>query len=270
MAETEAQQVEQVVVDGRARWSWLAALGLTLAALGPLLILTGGVLWGLEISEDVGFFGTTAIIGLVAAFLVLRFGTWAKVVGIVAGILLTGALFWTIFGLFTPNSFFDFVPGLLVMPGGILAIVASIAAIVAGRRGHRSPAPVGGERTGVRVVLGVIIVLAVISAVLTFAGRSTVADEGEAELAVALQDFEFDSQSYEVTGGSSVLVRNDDPFMHTFSVDELGIDEVITPGSEVLIEIPDEGGEYVLYCRPHTFDPKNPQDEDMAAELTVR
>jgi len=66
-----------------------------------------------------------------------------------------------------------------------------------------------------------------------------------------------------------VLVRNDDPFLHTFTVEELDIDEAITPGSEVLVEIPDESGSYVVFCRPHS-DPEEPDPaEDMAANLTI-
>ena len=259
---------EPPVAGGKARWSWLAALGLTLAALGPLLMLAGGALWGLEISDEVGFFGVTGVAGLIGAFLVLRFGVWAKVLGIVVAILVGGALFWTAFGLFAPNSFFDFVPGLLVIPGALIAIVGCIASIVAGRRGHRSAAPVGGERRAVRIVESVVLVLAIVSAGLTFAARSQV--EGEGDLAVALTDFEYDQDSYEVDGGSSVVVRNDDPYLHTFTIDELGIDEQLSPGSEVLVEIPAQAGDYVVYCKPHTFDPEDPSEEDMAAEFSVR
>lgn len=258
-----------VVTRGPARWSRLASLGLFLEALGPLLMLAGGFLWGLSISDEVGFFGVTGVAALITSFLVARFGMWSKVVGIVVAFLVAGALFWTIFGLFTPNSFFDFVPGLVVIPGGILAIVSCIAAIVAGRRGHVSETPVGGERRGMRIAMGVVGVLALLSAVLTFVGAGS-AESGGAETEVVATDFEWDGDSYEVEAGSTVLVRNDDPFLHTFSVDELDIDEAISPGSEILVEIPDEPGTYILYCRPHTFDPKNPNDDDMAAELEVR
>jgi plastocyanin len=232
-------------------------------------MLAGGFLWGLSIGEEVGFFGVTGAAALIASFLVARFGLWSKILGIVVAFLVMGALFWTIFGLSSPNSFFDFVPGLLVMPGGILAIVCCIAAIVAGRRGHVSEVPVGGERRGMRIVMGVVGVLALVSAALTFVGSASV-DSGGAETAVTASDFEFDEDAYEVEAGSTVLVRNDDPFMHTFSIDELEIDEPMSPGSEILVEIPDEPGTYLLYCRPHTSDPEDPSEDDMAAEFDVR
>ena len=254
--------------EGRARWSGLAALGLVLAALGPLLMLAGGFLWGLEIGDEVPFFGVTAAIGLIGAFFVSRFGTWAKVLGVVVGVLIAMSLFWTAFGLFTPNSFFDFVPGLLVIPGALIAIVCCIAAIVAARRGHVTPGAVGGERRGIRIVTGVVVALAALSAVLTFAGQSSVA--GETELAVTLSDFSFDQSSYEAAAGDTVVVSNDDPFLHTFTIDDLEIDEALSPGSEISIEIPEGTGSYVVYCKPHTSEPEDPSSDDMAAEFSVR
>jgi plastocyanin len=120
-----------------------------------------------------------------------------------------------------------------------------------------------------RIVLGVVVLLTVLSAALTFAGRSSV-DAGEGDLAVSLSDFAFDEESYEVDGGTTVVVRNDDPFLHTFTIDDLGVDEAISPGAEVLVEIPSEAGDYVLYCKPHTSEPEEPSEDDMAAEFSVR
>lgn len=252
---------------GPARWTRLAALGLLMAGLGPLLMFAAGLLWGLDVSEDAGFFLITAAIALVGALLVWKLGTIGKVLGILAAILVAMGLFWTAFGLAAPQSFFDFVPGVLVIPGALLAIVCCIAAIVAGRRGHRSEHAVGGEQRGIRIVLTVVIVLAALSAVLTFTGRATV-DEA-ADMTVVLKDFEFDEESYDFAAGSTVLVRNDDPFLHTFTIEELDIDETLTPGSEALVQIPDQSGDYIVFCQPHS-DPNEPDPEDdMAARATI-
>ena len=44
----------------------------------------------------------------------------------------------------------------------------------------------------------------------------------------------------------------------------------MTPGDEALVKIPNEPGTYVLYCRPHTSTPGDPDyDSDMAARITV-
>ncbi len=261
--------VEEVRVEGtpKARWTRLAALGLLLAGIAPVLMLLAGILWGF--SEFPTFFLMPAGLGLVGSYLVVRFGTWSKIVGIVLGVAIAMMLFWTAFGLFTPNSFFDFVPGVMVIPGVLIALVAGIGAIVAGRRGNVTPAATGGERTAIRTVLAVVVGLAVVSGVLTFAARTTVT-AGQADTTVSLKDFEFDQASYELAAGSTVLVRNDDPFLHTFTIEELDIDLALSPGSEKLVEMPSQTGEFVLFCRPHTFEPEDPSPDDMAATVIIR
>jgi hypothetical protein len=247
----------------------MAALGLFMAALAPILMFLAGLIWGLDISGDAIFFLGTAAIGLIGGFVVLRFNAaWAKVVGIVASILIGGALFWTAFGLFAPMSFFDFTPGLLVIPGAIMGLSGSIAALVAKAGNKAAVAPADGERKTVKIVPAIVAVLAVISAVFTFVGKETV-DEGAADEQVTLSDFEYTEESYSFAGGTKVLVRNDDPFLHTFTVEELDIDEVLSPGSEILVDIPSEAGDYIVFCQPHTTDPDDPSEDDMAADLTI-
>ena len=117
-------------------------------------------------------------------------------------------------------------------------------------------------------MLTAVLGLAAISAVLTFVGRSTVDDPGDATQ-VALANFEFDQEDITVAGGSEVYVKNEDAFLHTFTIDELDVDEEIVGGSEKLVSIPTEPGTYVVYCKPHTSDPKDPSEDDMAATITV-
>jgi hypothetical protein len=38
---------------------------------------------------------------------------------------------------------------------------------------------------------------------------------------------------------------------HTFTIDGLGIDEVVAPGSNVLVDIPADAGQVEFYCRFH-------------------
>lgn len=257
------------MTSGKPKWTRLATLGLILAALGPLLMFLAGLVWGLDMSEDAVFFLGTGAIGLLGAFSMSRPNTWAKVVGVVFAFLMLFGLWWTVFGLFAPGSFFDFVPGLLVLPGALIGMVAGIAAIRAAKRGDATAEPVAGERRGLRIVLTVVIVLAVVSAALTFIGRST-ADEADADSVIALSDFEFPEDEISLEAGSTVLVRNDDPFLHTFTVEELNIDVVLGPGASELVEIPAETGTYTVFCEPHTSDPEDPDDGDMAATLTIQ
>ena len=269
MATQETLTPDRPTEGGRARWTWLATLGFLLVAAGPLLMVLGGILVGGFTPDEAGFFGVTFVVALVAAFLVSRFGLWSKIVGILLALGLLGSLFWTAFGLFAPNSFLDFTPGLLVPPGAIIAIVGCIAAIVAGRRGNLESAPVRGERKAIRVILGVIGALALVSLVLTFVSRSSVDEGAEVATTVVAADFEY-PDTVEVSGGDSILVRNDDGFLHTFTVEELDIDVALGPKSEELVEIPEGAGTYTFVCVPHTSNADEPGEDDMAGELIVQ
>jgi plastocyanin len=247
-----------------------------MVAAGPLLMFLAGVIFGFDIAEGL-FFVVPAVIALIAAYLVLRFGTWAKITGAVFGFLIAGLFFWTAFGLQAPQSFFDFMPGVLVIPGGLIAIVAGIGAAVAKRRGHLSDRPAGVERAWIRGVSYVVVLGALVSGLLTATGRSS-ADQSSAAASAIAKKFEWNALEYSVAGGSAMFVRNDDPFLHTFTVDELDIDVTLTPGDEALITIPSKTGTYIMYCKPHS-DPDTPEvpksldsDEesaDMAARLVV-
>jgi plastocyanin len=252
----------------RARWTQLAALGLVMIGLAPFLMLAGGLLWGLDVGDVIAFFLPFIIVPWVAAFLVWRFGTWAKVVAIVVALAGLAALFWTAFGLAHPSSFFDFVPGLLVVPGAIIAIVGSIAGIVASRRGHVVAGREGGERRAIGIAVAVVGVLAVVSAVLSVSSRSNVTTT-DAAAQVEMKNFKFDQASYSAPGGASVGVRNEDPYIHTFTIDELSIDVDLGPGDAAVVDLPAQAGTYVLYCTLHTSDPQNPTSGDMAATFTV-
>ncbi|HJR18395.1 MAG TPA: cupredoxin domain-containing protein [Actinomycetota bacterium] len=262
---TEAQET-----GTRPRWTDLATLGFALSGLGPLLLLIAVLAWGLDTEGETGFFAAIIGIAVVGAVVVRLKQTWTKVVAIVLALMLFMGLWWTIFGLFAgPSSFFDFMSGVLVMPGALLALIASALSFVARRRGRLGAKPVGGERKTIRTAITVVALAAVVSGILTVTSRSTVDDASAAELTVILKDFEFAPTDLSVTGGSEVLVRNDDPFFHTFTIDQLEIDEALTLGSEKLITIPAEPGTYILYCKPHTADPDRPDPDDMAATLRI-
>ena len=249
----------------------LAVLGLMMVSAAGAIWLVAGLIWGLDLGESAGFLIPTIVLPAVAALLVWRFGTWAKIAGIIVALLAIGMLWFTAFGLLEPDSVFDFVGGLLVIPGAVIAIVGCVQAIRAGRRGELRARREGGEARAINVIVAVVAGLTVLSAVVTFVGRST-ADASGAEREVALKDFSFevgDAGGVNVTGGGTLYVANEDPFQHTFTVDELGIDVAFGPSSQELIEIPAKPGTYTLYCRPHTSNPDDPAEDDMATTLTV-
>jgi plastocyanin len=248
------------------RGTALATVGLLMLAGGPLLLLVGSLAFGL--TESLGYFLVPAVLGVVGAWLVRRDRTWAKVVALLLAVVALSFVWWMAFGLSVPASFFDFVPGTLVLPGLVLAITGTVMSIRAAKSGRTVDR---GERRVGAVVLGAVGVLAVLSLVLTLTGRETVPDAlaDDADLVVHLENFEFDHDGYEVPVGGTVLVKNDDPVVHNFSIDALDINVNVGPGSEKLVDIPDEAGTYVLYCDPHTSNKEDPGKDDMASEITV-
>lgn len=254
----------QATVPGKPRWTRLAAFGFLLAAAGILVYLIAGAAWRLS---GVAFFIPFFVVALVVAYLVGRFGTWSKILGVVLGLGLGFMLVWTIEGIFSPSSFFDFTAGLMILPGALIGLIGSIAALVAKRRGHLSVSAEGGERVAMHVITTVVAVAAVVSGILTIAGRSTASDATAAARS-SLKEAKFHPKQYSVPGGSQIFVSNDDPFRHTFTVDALGIDVSFTPGSRKLVTIPATPGTYYLYCTLHA-PKKNPGKDDMWATLVV-
>jgi plastocyanin len=257
----------QTATTEAPRGTKLATFGFIMVALGPILFIIAALLWDLN-TDDIVFLIVTAAIALVGAFVVRIPAAWSKVLGIVLAILSAGALFWTAFGLLTPGSFFDFVPGLLVIPGGIIAIVGCVSALRA--RSAAEPRSSEGHAKAMRIIATAVFSLALVSGVLTFLGKSEVnASDSEGRTVIVLKDFEYGETEYQLAPGDEVVVRNEDPFLHTFTVDDLGIDVSLTPGSEELIRIPEDSGSYIVYCRPHTSDPDKPTADDMYSKLEI-
>ncbi|MGH8931861.1 MAG: hypothetical protein ACRDZO_14865 [Egibacteraceae bacterium] len=95
----------------RPTYSRLGTVELALAALAPLSIFLVGLASGATLG-DVGFFAIVAAIGLAGAGAVWWLGAIGKILGIVASVLVGGALFWTVFGLAYPARYTRFLTDL--------------------------------------------------------------------------------------------------------------------------------------------------------------
>lgn len=89
--------------------------------------------------------------------------------------------------------------------------------------------------------------------------EGTVNNEGIAQLRgdmleMELDDFDFEPTFVQAEPGTSVTIEmhNEGDAAHTFTIDELGIDEVVDPGQRVEVEVtlPDELPQR-FYCRFH-------------------
>lgn len=250
----------------------LQILGLLLVALGPIMSMVGEVAaLGSEGLLIVVFLGPITLLAVTAAGLAWRFGTWARIVGVVLGLLVL-AMFgaFIVSNLRHLNSFLDFVPLVTTGVGAIFAIVFGLVA-VAGRRGSAS-ATAGVERRTAAVTLTVLTLLALASGITTIAGAQTVeAARSDGAIALEMAGYAFAPDTLTVASDDRLLIHNSDPVLHTFTVPALGIDQVVPPGSDALVELGGaDTGSFTFYCKPHSDTAvADPDDAGMAATLTV-
>ena len=216
------------------------------------------------------FFGITIAVPLVAAALVWRFGAWSKVLGVVVALGVAFMLFWVVFGLAYPASVADFLPAVLLPLGVVLAVAGGVAAIVQQRRGRLEVTATTAERRVAAVALGAAVVALAVSGALTLMGRSAADSAGA--LTVTIKDFAFSEETYVVPAdeAATIVVRNSDAFVHTFTVPELGIDEVVPPGGDAVVELTAPAGTHTLYCKPHAdMSEPDPAMAGMAATIVA-
>lgn len=228
----------------------LVGAGLIAAAVTFVIVVSAFVL---DLTEDLVFLIVVLAVAIGGAVVVWRFDAlWARIVGLVSTVAVFMTTFWLAFGVFAPFSPLEFVVGLAYAIGVVLSIVGGIMAIVAGRRGR-----VGATRTERRllpVIAGVLGIAAVVSIAGLLATRTTVsAEEAAGSVPLDMEKFEFSPDATSVAAGGTVLLTNSDPFMHDFTVEDLGIEVVVGPGSEALVSF--EGaapGTYDYLCTLHS------------------
>jgi plastocyanin len=155
--------------------------------------------------------------------------------------------------LMVPASLIDFVSNSWLLLAGVAAIVAGFAAA-------RSAVSEGGSGFQ-RVVLGLGALALIVSIVAMLTYDEASQQDGDVELTAT--DVEFDPESLEADSGTiAVFVTNNDPTLHTFTIDELDVDLDIPANTTARIEFDADAGEYTFYCVPH--------ESDMEGTLEVR
>ncbi len=239
-------------------------LGLSLISGSLLFTMIAGLATGVPFS-DAAFLVPFVVLPALAAVLAWRFGTWARALGIVIALGVAAMTFFFAFGLTYPASFVEFTAATAYVLGVVLTLYGGIASIV--RRNELHAEAARSEILLDRTALGLVVLALVVSLPLWLTGRETLAEgAGDGLTTVAAANFHYDDVT--VAAGDSIVVRNEDPFFHTFTIDELGIDVELLPGSAVVVDLPDAAGTYTYYCIPHSFEAGEAED-DMAATLTI-
>lgn len=245
-------------------------LGLLLIAAASLMVFVGAAVTGTPL-VDASFLIVPVAAGALGAGLAWRFGTWANAVGIVLGLAGGSMTFWLVFGLFEPSSFVEFTAGVAFVVGVLLMLGGGATALIRrkDRRTEASPA----ERMIERSALGLVAAAVVISLPMWLLARNTVDAATAAGLPqIAMENFAFaGATTVTATDGEvTLLLENGDVALHTFTIDALGVDVELVPGSsEVVTFSAEPGTELAYYCVPHSSVDDGLDDEDMAGTLLV-
>jgi len=236
---------------GRFGWAKLMALGGAIAAIGPIVPM---IPEGFE--PFLAMMAAPFLVGLV----LLRFARKTGIVwlGVVSLALLVMNAPFTVDAITHPESPADFVPVTMLTVGGLLAVIATIPAF-RNARGRQSDSAFPKAAA----VTGVLLVVTAIGASLVAANGVTSDAPADGSLIVDMENFEFGPGTITAQKGEvSLYVTNNDSARHTFTVDELGVDESIAPGQSKQITFDAEAGEFRFYCKPH--------DPGMEGELKIQ
>ena len=219
-----------------------------------LALLIGTIINLIESNPESLVFTTPSMaIPIIVAGLVWRFGRWALVVAVIIGLLsfLLNSSYVS-YGLGNPNSFFDFLLGVLVVFGFILTFFGGIAAFIQRRAEAPRTTVTVLERSSLAAIGVVIAMLAIVSLVLNIAAQDTVsAEQREGATEVVMQNLKFvpDRLELSATQGARLVVINDDFLAHTFTVKDADVDITIGAKGEKLVELPPLApGTYELTC----------------------
>ncbi len=250
----------------RPIYARVAIVGFLLVGLASVLILIPGIIDENEALWATGLLGV--MVSLAFAGVLLKIRGWTLIVSAILGlgalVIYSGHIFD--YGLSNPDSFFDFVPGLLALFGSLMALGGSIAAYIHGRRPSPRTHALGVE-VGAFWAIGLILLAGTVaSGVLTVSSRSTVsAEEALGAIVLDMDKIQFEPDSLEIPAerGVRLLLNNKDLVYHTFSIKGLDINHGVVGRNERLIQLPAlRPGTYEYTCEV-------PGHEDMKGTLIV-
>ena len=243
----------------------VAVAGLLLYALVTLFFAVLSMIDGE--ASTIGVFIIFIVLSVIFAGLMWRFGKWALVAAALWGLVNLGLWGWlVILALSYPHSFFDFVLPLLLTVGALLAAVGATVAFVQQRRGTARTSATRAEQRTFGAFAVFLLVLVIVSGILHITGLTTVSTDAESGATVVeMKNSYLAPDRLEIPVGETarLVVKNNDFFVHTFELDELGVKHIVLPFSELLIELrPTNTGEF-------TFRSKARMTGDMEGTLVV-
>jgi plastocyanin len=230
---------------GAARtWSWNKLLRWSAIA-GFVVIAAISIFGGAIIPPLIVF----AVLWLVGALLLSRSSKAAAILLLITFLLFLGlSAPFVVPTLAVPASAGDFILNAASLIAAIVGIVAAIGVL------RRRDAPASSTPRMVGMAgLGIFLLTFVVGIVALVTYKDASAQAGDIKLVA--EDFEFSADTLRATQGEvSVFVENKDSTLHTFTVDELGVDLDVPAGSSARVTFDAEPGTYEFYCVPHKSD----------------
>jgi hypothetical protein len=236
--------------DGRRPFFFAAA------DLGFMLLFAAMLLYCVATFWDSLQFLPHVLIGLVIFSLFrvafIEFEAW--LFGMLLSVVL--AVFFGPYVLFVvtePEWFLDFITAILLTAGIGLILIGSSFSLRESARGRPLRVPQGVGKTALLTSAFAFTLAVLLSATVTLSERTEVeASEGPFTAIVDLKSDRFHFRQWpRILPGQHVriLVRNRDLLAHTFTIETLGIDLRLGPGSEGLVEFSAGVGNYPIACK---------------------
>jgi plastocyanin len=218
------------------------------SALGVALVLVGGMVVFGEFIPPLLIFAVPFVIGALVVRRRQRGG--ATALAIFAVLTLALNLPFVVPSLTVPASTEDFIMSAVVI---ILLLVVLIAAVAAIRTRGSGASPAARSVGFVAVALIGLSIATAAAARVTH--ESAVAQPGDIQ--IVTEDIEFSHEHINVDAGEvTVFVENKDTTLHTFTIEELGVDLQIPSKSAARITFDAPAGSYEFECTPHSEDMK--------------
>ncbi|MBA3373343.1 MAG: cupredoxin domain-containing protein [Actinomycetota bacterium] len=225
--------------EGLRSLDWPRLLRLAGAADGLAVLVVAALLGDLE--------AAVTGLGFVVAMALLRLRNGG--LGVLAiGLLSTNVLAWMALGAYSNLVSGDGLPG-LVIPALLttLSLVGVVAALGTWLSRRRTTTDGAGPLVTVALA-GVLLATVLILGALRSSGAEATAQAGDLVLATANLRFTKPELSV-VAGQVAVVVKNEDLFWHTFTIDELGVDLRVPVSAERRVTFNAAPGRYSYYCR---------------------
>jgi heme/copper-type cytochrome/quinol oxidase subunit 2 len=154
-----------------------------------------------------------------------------------------------------PDGGLEFIAIALFLVGALMAVVGGVVSIVQWRWGVAAAGATPGQRRAYQVTMAVAAAIVVLGLAMSSVARARLANEVRAgTMAMQMKGGTYSINPLPAAAGQTVrlAVRNDDATLHTFTLDEAGVNVNIPPGAERLVEFQAPApGSYTFYCVPH-------------------